>query len=90
MLEIMGHRRLAGLVREETIAGAVMLRVDIPGPSAGDPNHGTQYYGGASLFCMTPTSEELARKEANPPHWTAYQLGSGDSDQEHGDEEPEV
>jgi hypothetical protein len=88
VLEIMGHRRLAGLVREETIAGAVMLRVDIPGPSSDFPVKATQYYGGASLFCMTPTTEELARKEANPPAWapTAYQLGSGESD----NEEPET
>ena len=82
MLEIMGHRRIAGRVTEETIAGAIMLRVDIPGPNAGDPAKATQYYGGASLFCMTPTTEELARKEANPPKWepTPYQLGAGNED----------
>lgn len=94
VLEIMGHRRVAGHVVEETIAGAPVLRVDIPGPTAGDPVKATQYYGGASLFCMTPTSEELARKEANPPAWTptTYQLPApdGDDDHEGDDEEPEV
>lgn len=93
VLEIMGHRRIAGRVTEETIAGAVMLRVDIPGPKAGDPPKATQYYGGASLFCMTPTTEELARREANPPVYepTPYALGAGSSEDgdKPGREEPE-
>lgn len=88
VLEIMGHRRLAGHVTEETIAGAVMLRIDIPGPNAGDPTKATQYYGGSSLFCMTPTTEELARKEANPPEWkpTPLQLSAGDDDSKGDDD----
>jgi hypothetical protein len=91
VLEIMGHRRIAGHIVEDTIAGAPMLRVDIPGPNASDPVKATQYYGGASLFCMTPTTEELARKEANQPAWSAtpYQLGNGEGD-DPTDEEDET
>jgi hypothetical protein len=89
VLEILGHRRVAGYESEATIAGAVMLRIDIPGPNAGDPVKATQYYGGSSLFCLTPTTEELARKEANPPQWapTTYQLTSSVDGDEHGEDD---
>jgi len=30
VLELMGHRRLAGYVSEQEIAGADMLRIDVP------------------------------------------------------------
>lgn len=76
IVEIMGHRRLAGYVSEVSIAGAAMLRVDIAGKEPGSSPKATQFYGGASLFCLTPTTEENARKEANPSAWTPYQLGS--------------
>lgn len=76
IVEIMGHRRLAGYVTEVSIAGAAMLRVDIAGKDPGSEPKATQFYGGASLFCLTPTTEENARKEANPPAWTPYQLGA--------------
>jgi hypothetical protein len=74
IVEIMGHRRLAGYVSEVSIAGAAMLRVDVAGKEPGSEPKATQFYGGASLFCVTPTTEEVARKEANPPEWQPYQL----------------
>lgn len=82
IVEIMGHRRLAGHVSEVTIAGAQMLRIDVPGKTGADPVKATQYYGGSSIFCLTPTTEEVARKEANPPEWapTPFQLTSGGAD----------
>ena len=51
ILELMGHRRIGGYVREVTVFGAPMARIDIPcDPPA------TQFYGGAAVFCMTPTT----------------------------------
>lgn len=61
VVEVMGHRRLAGRVTEQRIAGADLLRVDIPVHGGGFT---TQYYGGSSIFCLTPTSEEAARAVA--------------------------
>lgn len=59
ILELMGHRRLAGHVREQTIAGAAFLRIDVPSePPA------TQFYAPAAVYCVTPTTEELARSFA--------------------------
>ena len=31
ILELMGHRRLAGYLREQTVSGASFLRLDVPG-----------------------------------------------------------
>lgn len=59
VLELMGHRRLAGRVTEEEIAGGKLLRIDIPS----DPP-ATQYYGVAAIYCITPTTEEIARTVA--------------------------
>lgn len=59
IVELMGHRRLAGFVREEEIAGRGFIRLDVPcEPPA------TQYYGPQAIYCITPTTEELARKMA--------------------------
>jgi hypothetical protein len=60
VLELMGHRRLGGRVTEDLIAGAKVLRIDIPD---GD-GMTTQFYGGGALYAMTPTSEEAARAVA--------------------------
>lgn len=60
IVEIMGHRKLAGRVREQTVAGVALLRVDIY--DDGDAPIATQMYGGAAIFCVTPTTEPLARQ----------------------------
>lgn len=62
ILELMGHRRLAGYVREQTVAGAALIRIDVPGD--GDEQVATQFYSPAAVYCMTPTTEDLARKVA--------------------------
>lgn len=95
ILELMGHRRLAGYVREVELAGAGLLRLDVPGPACdrckgegalqevdadGRPTHtenpctacdgdgdvtlATQFYSPAALYCLTPTTEAVARRVA--------------------------
>ncbi len=68
IVELMGHRRLAGFVSEATLGGAAMLRLDIPaaGPVAPDasPWSASQFYSGAAVYCITPTTEEIARAVA--------------------------
>jgi hypothetical protein len=59
ILELMGHRKLAGFVSRVEIAGAAMLRLDVPGDD-GMPG-ATQFYAPASIYCLTPTTEEIAR-----------------------------
>jgi hypothetical protein len=77
IVELMGHRRLAGHITEETIAGAAFLRLDIPC----DPPI-TQLYAPASVYCITPTTEDIARRTANlgrPAPVSRYELASGPS-----------
>lgn len=61
ILELMGHRRLAGYLTEQEIAGRGFLRLDVP---AGDQPAATQLYNPTSVYCITPTTEDVARAVA--------------------------
>lgn len=58
ILEIIGHRRLGGRVREATIGGIPLIRIDAFRDGA-EPV--TQYYGPSAIFCLTPATEEAAQ-----------------------------
>lgn len=59
ILELMGHRRLAGYVQEQEFAGAGMVRIDVPSvPPV------TQMYGVSAIYCLTPCTEQTAREVA--------------------------
>jgi hypothetical protein len=62
VIELMGHRRLAGYVREVQLAGAGFLRLDIP-EHDGDPGR-TQYISPGSVYALHPTDEATARRAA--------------------------
>lgn len=62
IVELMGHRRLAGYVTEQTIAGAGFLRIDVPGP--GTEALATQFFAPSSVYALTPTTEAMARRVA--------------------------
>ena len=59
IVELMGHRKLAGLVSEEIHFGVPMCRIDVP--ANGEIAAFTQLYGGGSIYAMTPVSEQVAR-----------------------------
>lgn len=58
-LEIMGHQTFGGLVSEQTLAGSAFIRLDIPAIPGQAPQ--TKFFNPASVYCITPTSEEVAR-----------------------------
>lgn len=62
ILELMGHRRLGGLLSEAQVAGASFVRIDVPGDS--DEPVATQLYSPSAVYCITPTTEEMARAVA--------------------------
>jgi hypothetical protein len=65
ILELMGHRRLAGWLSEQEIAGEGFLRLDIPKDGGTLLEHtATQFYRPAAVYCITPTTEETARQVA--------------------------
>jgi len=62
ILELMGHRRLAGLLTEVEIAGAKFFRIDIYPPQKGTVAAATQFYSPSAVYAITPTTEETARR----------------------------
>lgn len=62
IVEVMGHVEYAGFVCSETVAGAAMLRIDVP--QIGDIPPFTKYLSTGALYGITPCSEETARARA--------------------------
>jgi hypothetical protein len=63
ILELMGHRKMAGYIREADIAGGAFLRVDVPAEDATGPDGpftATQYYRPEAVYAITPTTMTLA------------------------------
>ncbi len=82
IVELMGHRRLAGFVTEQQIAGAGFLRLDIVGRDTKvDEDDGpevalkggfeggvTQFYSPAAVYCVTPASQDVAVRLGRQSH----------------------
>ena len=60
VVELMGHRQRPGYVQEVEVAATKMLRIDIPS----EPDDVTEIYGGAAIYCIRPTSEEVVKDMA--------------------------
>ncbi len=58
VLELMGHQRIAGFVREVSLGSAAMLRVDVPEIDA-IPAF-TKFIAPGALYAFTPCTEEVA------------------------------
>lgn len=59
LVEIMGHQRFAGYVTEQTVAGASLVRVDVPETPTSPPF--SKLFGGAAIYAMTPCDERTAQ-----------------------------
>lgn len=62
IVELMGHARIAGKVSEQVIAGAAMLRVDVPQTAEQTPF--TKFYAPNAIYCITPVEEHIAQAAA--------------------------
>lgn len=58
IVEVMGHRKLGGYLKEETICGKAMARIDVVN-NEGVPI-ATQFYNPDSIYCITPTTQDVA------------------------------
>ena len=67
ILELMGHRRLAGLITEREIAGQNFLQITVP-ENEQTKQQVTQFYSASAVYCITPTTEETARAVAAQVH----------------------
>jgi len=68
IVELMGHQVISGQITEVVVAGAAMLRVDVPGIPA-DLHHEevpayTRFMGTSALYSIIPTDEASARHAA--------------------------
>ncbi len=63
IVELLGHRVVAGQVSKSEMLGTPMLRVDVP-EVEGYPAF-TQFYGNTAIYAVTFVSEEVARRTAN-------------------------
>jgi hypothetical protein len=92
ILELMGHRRLAGWLSEQEIAGEGFLRLDVPADQGTLlERKATQFYRPAAVYCITPTTEETARQVAKlgqPAPVRRWELPAPDDDDEDG--EPDI
>ncbi len=67
VVEVMGHKRFAGFVTEQAIAGAAFVRVDVPEIPADSKSDRaalpafTKLLGAPSIYAITPCTEETAR-----------------------------
>ena len=61
IVELIGHRKRAGEVREVEQFGARLLRLDIP---TEDGVGVTEFYGGGAIYALRPCDEDLARRVA--------------------------
>lgn len=61
IVELLGHVRMAGRVTEEELFGSKIGRVDCPTPDGG---YATVYFGGGSVYRLSPCTEAVARAVA--------------------------
>ncbi len=62
IVELMGHKVVAGKIQKSEMLGKPLLRVDVPETSAFPAF--TQFYGEAAIYCVTFVSEEVANLTA--------------------------
>lgn len=68
ILELFGHQRLAGEIREVMIADAAFIRLDIP--KTENQEAITRFYNAKAIYGIHPTSEEICKKlcgSVDPP-----------------------
>jgi hypothetical protein len=72
IVEVMGHKQFAGHVTEQLFGSAALIRVDVPateqparyGREARTTAEYSKLIGVASIYCITPCTEQVARLAA--------------------------
>lgn len=66
IVEIFGHRRHVGRILEVDRFGAKMLRIDVPKDGKFENGYATHFYGGSSIFSMTPCDRATVERAGRP------------------------
>jgi hypothetical protein len=83
VLELMGHRRHVGYVQEAAMFDSTMLSIDVLSYDieTEEFSQRRQYYGGSSVYCLTPVTEDEARAAVKPSWLPSNQLpAAGDTE----------
>lgn len=71
IVEVLGHKQFAGKISEHVIGGGALLRVDVPESVSQASGHQgftrpaySKLIGLGSIYMVTPTTEDVARKAA--------------------------
>jgi hypothetical protein len=62
IVEVMGHNEYAGFISADTVAGAPMLRVNVPAVDGRDAF--TKFLSMSAIYAISPCTEETARLRA--------------------------
>ena len=90
IVELMGHRKIAGRVTETALAGGAFVRVDVHG---NDKHFLTQYYQPGAVYCITPADEQICRdftdhnRAQAPVHVYELPVAPSPMEQEQGEDE---
>jgi hypothetical protein len=71
IVEVMGHKSYSGFVTAETIAGAAMLRIDVP--ECGKIAAFTKYLSMGAIYGISPCTEATARAQAKATKSTPFE-----------------
>ena len=63
LVELYGHNRIVGKVKEASIGGCSFVRVDVP--EIGDKKGFTRYFGNNAIYSISPLEKEIAMKLLN-------------------------
>jgi hypothetical protein len=58
LVELYGHNRIVGKVKEASIGGCSFVRVDVP--EIGDKKGFTRYFGNNAIYSISPLDKEIA------------------------------
>lgn len=92
LVELMGHRKRAGLCEDVAMFGGRLLRVDIPCKEPAG-TFTTEFYGGPAIYGLHPCDEATGRRLAKEhtydrpiaPYKEPAQLSLGYDDGDEGD-----
>ena len=70
IVEVMGHNEYAGFVSSENVAGAAILRVDVPETSKRAAFK--KYLSTSAIYGISPCTEETARARAESQQATPF------------------
>ena len=62
VVELFGHKRIAGKLTEQEVGGTAFVRVDVPQDNGAWVTH---YYGQGAIYAFHPVTEEVARGAAS-------------------------